>query len=57
MVPHQMEKFVSVSVISLYKSWFMNSVKPLKSKNRDRIDPDLNPNLKKGCDTGRYFDD
>ena len=35
----------------------MNSVKPLKSKNRDRIDPDLNPNLKKGCDTGRYFDD
>ena len=29
----------------------MISVKPLKSKNRDKIDLDApNPNLKKGCD-------
>ena len=29
----------------------MNSVKPFKSKNRDKFDLDApNPNLKKGCD-------
>ena len=29
----------------------MDSVKPFKSKNRDKIDLDApNPNLKKGCD-------
>ena len=29
----------------------MASVKPFKSKNRDKIDLDApNPNLKKGCD-------
>ena len=29
----------------------MGSVKPFKSKNRDKIDLDApNPNLKKGCD-------
>ena len=38
------------------KEWFkkekcMTSVKPFKSKNRDKIDLDAsNPNLKKGCD-------
>ena len=31
--------------------WLIHSVKPFKSKNRDKIDLDApNPNLKKGCD-------
>ena len=40
-----------MTVSDVQNSFEMTSVKPFKSKNRDKIDLDApNPNLKKGCD-------
>ena len=43
--------FINAKTLPPYRSNIMFSVKPFKSKNRDKIDLDApNPNLKKGCD-------